>query len=93
MKTKPPSISDVQKLLEDMRSKDPEAFDSIISHQAESKSDRKVYSLLQVMNELYGNESIRIGCYYDRVTGKTEKIIICDEATVQKHADGHIPKL
>lgn len=79
-----PTIKKVIDLLEDMRQKDQEAFDSLVNHKVESLNpDLPTYSLLSVLNEIFATDKTRIGIWFEKETNKTEKIMFVDEKTFE----------
>jgi hypothetical protein len=81
---KKPTIKNVIDLLEVLRQKDQDAFDSLINHKVESSNPEiPTYSLLSVLNEIFGGNKTRIGIWFDKETNKTEKIMFVDEKTFE----------
>jgi hypothetical protein len=79
-----PTIKKVIDLLEDLRKKDQDAFDLLINHKISSNNiDLPTYSLLSVLNEIFGGDKTRIGIWFDKETNKTEKIMFIDEKTFE----------
>jgi hypothetical protein len=79
-----PTIKKVIDLLEDLRQKDQDAFDLLIDHKISSNNiDLLTYSLLSVLNEIFGGDKTRIGIWFDKETNKTEKIMFIDEKTFE----------
>jgi len=89
MKQTSVTIKKAIELLEDMRQKDQEAFDSLITNRVESKNpDMPVYSILGILNKLYATEEVHLGVWYTKETNKTDEIISVDKKTREIMKDG-----
>jgi len=65
--------------------KDPEAFNQLINTRFDSKNEEMpTYSVLSILNSLFGTDHLRLGIWYDKETDKTEKVLILDEQTFKK---------
>jgi hypothetical protein len=79
------SIKKAQTLLKGMLEKDPEAFDKLINTRFDSKNEEMpTYSVLSILNSLFGTDQVGLEIWYDKETDKTEKVLILDAETFKK---------
>lgn len=77
-----PTIKKVAELLTKLREKDQEAFDSLLNYNIPSQNtELPIYSLLSILNEIFGTDQVKLGVWFDKKTLKSEKIMLVDKDT------------